>query len=263
MNQFVYKITRKIKNLFGHYDSPDGILILMYHRINDELPEHNLVTRTKEFDKQLKFIYDHNQNYEVISLKELEDDFKSVLKRKTPKTKVIITFDDGYMDNYENAYPILKKYGFTATIFLTTGLIGTNGSFDRYKHLSKPDMLDWQQVEKMFKDDISFGAHTMTHPHLPELSYDEQLKEIKGSLDHINTFLPTGERLSTFCYPYGEYNKDTLKIMEELNLKYALTVVPGVNDANAPRHELKRVEVSGLDNIKSFEYKVLEKYKNV
>ncbi len=254
------KFLRKFKHLCGQYDSPDGVIILMYHRVNDTLPAHNLVTRSKAFAQQMRFLYRHPNVYQVISLREFETGHPAIFEQK-PRTKIIITFDDGYRDNYLNAFPILKKFEFPATVFLTTGLIGTDQKFNRYAHIPGHDMLKWEEIAEMYANRISFGAHTVSHPHLPKFSYQTQREEIAESHTRVNKNLPQGERLDTFCYPYGEYNADTLKIVRELGFRYALSVIPGVNKPNTPLHELRRIEVSGFDGIKSFEYKVLEKYQ--
>lgn len=253
------KIFRKIKSLAGLCDSPNGVVILMYHRVNDNLPAHNLVTRAKAFARQMRFLYRHPNAYQVISLREFETGHPAIFEQE-PKTKVIITFDDGYRDNYLNAFPVLRKFGFPATIFLTTGLIGTDQKFNRYADLPGRDMLDWAEVAEMHAHKITFGAHTVSHPHLPKFSYQTQREEIAESRACVDKNLPQGERLDTFCYPYGEYNADTLRIIRELRFRYALSVIPGVNKPDTPLHELRRIEVSGFDNIKIFEYKLREKY---
>lgn len=259
-NSLAQKIIRKFKHLCGQYAAPEGVIILMYHRINDELPSHNLVTRTKAFKEQMRFLYRHPNIYQVIGLNEFESCYPVIFEQK-PRTKVIITFDDGYRDNYLNAFPILKKFGFPATIFLVTGLIGTDGKFSRYGQVKGRDMLNWEEIADMYAHKISFGAHTVSHPHLPQFSYETQWQEISESQATVDRNLPRGDRLNTFCYPYGEYNADTLKIVRELGFRYALSVIPGVNKPDTSLYTLKRVEVSGFDNMQSFKYKVLEKYR--
>ncbi len=254
------KIFGKIKKLGGLYDSPQGVVILVYHRVNDTLPAHNLVTRTKAFAEQMRFLYQRPNVYQVIGLREFETGHPAIFEQE-PKTKVIITFDDGYRDNYLNAFPVLKKIGFPATVFLTTGLIGTEQKFKRYADIPGRDMLSWEEIAEMHANRIGFGAHTVSHPHLPKFSYQTQLEEIAQSRASINKNLPQGERLDTFCYPYGEYNANTLNILRELGFRYALGVIPGVNRPETPFYELKRIEISGFDNIKNFEYKLREKYK--
>lgn len=208
----------------------------------------------------MKFLHRHPSVYRVIGLRDLETRHPGIFTEKGPRTKVIITFDDGYRDNYFNAYPVLRKFHFPATIFLTTSLIGTNDTFNRYAHLRERDMINWEEAAEMLENNISFGAHTVSHPHLPKLSYEEQKREILQSQACVNEHVPAAKRLSTFCYPYGEYDCETLKIVRDAGFKCALSVIQGVTTPQTPLHELKRIEVSGFDDIKSFEYKILEKY---
>ncbi len=254
------KIFERARHLSGLCGSPQGVIILMYHRVNDTLPAHNLVMRTKAFEEQMRFLYRHANVCQVISLKEFETGHPAIFEKK-PKTKIIITLDDGYRDNYLNAFPVLKKFGFSATVFLTTGLIGTDQKFKRYADIPGRDMLRWEEIVEMYANRISFGAHTVSHPRLPKFRYQAQREEIEQSHVCVNKNLPQGERLDTFCYPYGEYNADTLRIVQELGFRYALSVIPGVNKPDTPLYELRRIEVSGFDDIKSFKHKVLEKYR--
>ena len=262
MHPFVKKVIRKTKNTLGLYTAPNGVLILMYHRVNDELPAHELIVRTRDFEQQMRFIYENPQIYQIVSVKELEDNRPRIFNARFPKTKLIITFDDGYRDNFTNAFPILRKYKFPASVFLPTGVIGTEKKFQRYETVEGRDMLRWEEIAKMSRHRITFGPHTVNHPHLPQLSLAEQKREIEESRDCINEHLSKEERLNTFCYPYGEYNEDTLKIVQDLDFQYAVTVKQGFNTPYTPLYELKRIEVRGPDSIKSFEYKVLEKFLN-
>ena len=113
-------------NLFGS----EKVRILLYHRVLDLQREKNpyslpgIIVSVKMFDEQMKYL---SENYNVISLEHLVDSLKNNLP--FPKKGVVITFDDGWKDNYSSAFPILKKYNLAATIFLTSGYIGTNKTF--------------------------------------------------------------------------------------------------------------------------------------
>ncbi|MBI3018331.1 MAG: polysaccharide deacetylase family protein, partial [Deltaproteobacteria bacterium] len=125
--------------------------ILMYHSVAFlfESPFPNAVRiRPSIFAKQIQYLKDHR--YHVVDLDFL---FQWVIEGKelSPKT-IALTLDDGYLDNYVNAYPILKFYGFPATVFLVTRNIGQN-----------PKFMTWEQAREMEKNGIRFGNHTATH----------------------------------------------------------------------------------------------------
>ena len=224
-----------------------GIVVLMYHRVTDILGPGEFVVPVENFRQQMVTLA---QKYEVLGIEELS--FK-----KQKKQKVVITFDDGYRDNYLDAYPILKKMNLPAVLFLITGMIGTSAKRPRYKDMPSPDMLSWEEANEMAAHNITFGAHTVTHPRLSQLDYQAQREEIEKSLREIDRRMATlkGPR-GFFCYPYGDYNKITLTILRELDVKLAFTVKPGVNPRGQSALEMKRIGVSGWDNLTDFQKKI-------
>lgn len=209
-----------------------GIVVLMYHRINDVLPAGELVVPVAKFRQQMEYL----------------------AKLDAKKYQVLLTFDDGYRDNYQNAFPVLKRLKLPATIFLTTGYVGTLKKKPRYKNVPwRRDYLNWREVKEMARCGITFGAHTVTHPHLSHLGYKEQQREIEESVRKIGI-------KKIFCYPYGEYNKDTLKILKELGVEMAFTVRPGVWRKGDDPLKVKRMGISGSDSMAEFRAKVCKRY---
>ena len=214
-----------------------GAIVLMYHRINDQLPAGEWVVPVAKFQEQMEWL-------------------------AASGAKAVITFDDGYRDNYENAYPVLKKLKLPAMIFLTTGYIGTLKKRPRYKDTPwRRDYLNWREVKEMAKNGISFGAHTISHPHLSQLGYEEQKKEIVDILVAIGPNVPMAQASGKiFSYPYGEYNSDTVKILKKLGIKMAFTVKPGVWRKGDDPLKIKRIGISGLDSLAKFKAKICKKY---
>jgi peptidoglycan/xylan/chitin deacetylase (PgdA/CDA1 family) len=158
-----------------------------------------------------------------------------------PSKAVAVTFDDGYQDNYENAYPILKEYNIPATVFLTTGFIGTGQipAWDKgYYTAEKTLMLSWQQVREMGDGGISFGSHTLTHPFLTRIPRKQARKEIHLSKDIIEQ--QTGRPVTTFSYPSGNFDSYVKEIVEEAGHSAAVSTIPGYNSAQDDLYALKR-----------------------
>ncbi len=239
-------------------------LVLMYHRINDTLPVGELVVPTAKFRQQMEYLHQHCKVEPVFKAKPLAIPRSDLVVRDRGPTsvlRVVLTFDDGYRDNYQNAFPVLKRLKLPAVIFLSTGYVGSLKKRPRYKNVPwRRDYLNWREVKEMAKHGITFGAHTVSHPHLSQLGYKEQKKEISRSMEILGRKVSTFQGIKAFCYPYGEYNKDTLKILKKLGVKMAFTVQPGINRKNTDPLKIKRIGISGSDSLTEFKAKLCKKY---
>ncbi len=191
------------------------IPILTYHSIDDS--GSVISTSREKFQQQMQYLSD--RSFQVISLKEILASIKE--KRPFPENAVAITFDDGFKSNYEVAFPILKKFGYTATIFMVSGRCGQNN-----KWLGQPDgipvmdLLEWDEIIEMSDYGIEFGAHTLDHPHLPQLTLKEAKKEIVESKTFLENHI--GKDVIFFDYPYGEENEETREIvMDEFQCAFS------------------------------------------
>ena len=182
---------------------PSRVPILYYHSISDQpVGIYELSVATKNFEAQMRYLSENG--YTAISFAELED--FTVYEKP-----VIITLDDGYADNYTNAYPILKKYGLQATIFVISGLIGTAG------YLTREEM-------KEMTDIVSFQGHTTLHENLTRLRPKELLKAL--IVPRVKISAITGKPVYVFAYPTGYYN-DTVKNAVSEHYDYAVTINSG------------------------------------
>lgn len=160
------------------------------------------------------------KGYKFISL----DDLYKIYSRETKVRKFIcITLDDGYENNCTVAYPIFRKYSCPFAIAITTGLC--DGSVKPW-WCDNVKFLSLEQIREMSQDSLcTISAHTLSHPRLSTLSYDEQKREITESIKQLEQL--TGKQIKHFAYPHGDFNNDTLSILNELGMKTAVKAYGG------------------------------------
>jgi len=212
-----------------------GVAVLIYHRIadNDGKPEKLKLTPAK-FARQMDYLSRHH--YQTIS----PDDLFAFLKgeKGLPRRVIILCFDDGYKDIYLNAYPILRRYGFTATIFLVSQFA---------VETSKPreKLLSWEEIEEMSQYGITFGSHSHTHAWLTSLSDEELHRELKQSKAILESKL--NRPVNFFCYPYGKLNERVKEAVKKAGYLTAFSGQPGKNRLGEDLFELRRVLIRGYD----------------
>ena len=210
-----------------------GIPILAYHSVNGE--NQGCVTRSN-FLKQMQYL--HDQDIKVMSL---EDMVHNLSEMNVPEKCLVLTFDDGYKAVYDIAFPILKDLKFTATIFLPTGRIEKTLDWDKSDGVFGAPLMSWREIEEMGLSGIEFGAHSETHPHLPQIGPEECRKEIAHSKAKIEE--ATGKPVSFFAFPYGDYNENIKNIVRESGFTGACTTGPGLNKPGQDLFALKRMGV--------------------
>ena len=182
-------------------------VILNYHSVH---PAHESSTRPEDFLAQMTYL---KANFSVISLAEFLDARTS--HRELPAKTTMVTFDDGYMNNYEHAFPILKKLDLPATIFLTTGFVDGEVDITRgWTDYCGLDHLGWKQVEEMHEAGVFFGAHTHNHPILSTIPVREAEEEIVRSKEVLEEKLH--HEVKHFAYPLGQPHTFNSSIVELL-----------------------------------------------
>ena len=228
--------------------------VLMYHMVSEHLEKdkskfNRLRVKPEEFEKQLKWLKDNNWTSftlsELVSLKEI------------PQKSVVITFDDGYEDNFKNAYPLLKKYGFKATIYIVLNRFNQDWATDKdlnqaSSELNSEKMLSNEQIKEMlYSGLIEIGSHTLDHVNLPKLTKEKKEKQIIESKKQIEEIFNI--KCSSFAYPFGFFDNQDVEILKNSSYTNATTVVNGVYDKTKYSDFLiPRIMISGRQNIYSF-----------
>ncbi|WP_081923290.1 polysaccharide deacetylase family protein [Clostridium amazonitimonense] len=218
--------------VFAFYQKfTDDIPVLMYHSVKEKKTSEVVLTK-KTFDKQLKYL--KTNGFKTLTLDELYDYIKN--GKEIPRKSVVLTFDDGYKDNYEIVYPLLKQYGFKATIFVQTNKI------DKDKHF-----LTTEQIKELAKSGIEIGSHTVSHKDLATLSYEDQYKELADSKATLEKIID--KPVKYLAYPYGSCNEDSKKICKELGYLGAIGILDKYTNKESDGFEIsRRAVIEDMDN---------------
>lgn len=215
--------------------------ILMLHRVvehRSDDPAQRELEVTPDFLEQT--ILDYRQNgYTFISIDELSSLLTTHYSLSTKKN-ICLTFDDGYQDNYDIAYPLLKRLEVPFVVYVTTGFI--DNRLPMWWYLNEQLGISSESLKTLDAAPLcTIGAHTVSHPRLDTLSLDDQQKEIAQSHQELESLL--GHPVHHFSYPHGAYNDDTLTIVKQQSFRTALCVWGGTVRRGAPPLTLPRIEL--------------------
>ncbi len=228
--------------------TPEGyqiVPVLCYHHFADSC-DSSLCTPTSVFEQQMRFLKE--SGYSVISTAEFAEFL--AFRKAIPSKAVVINLDDGYRSTYEIAYPILKKYGFTATLFIYTSFIGASRS-----------ALTWEQLNAMNADGFEVGSHSVNHTDLSRKldgeSEKDYLARVKRELLLSKQALDDKLNQNTqyIAFPYGEFTPTLLKLCEELGYRVGFSVKAGGNPFFSDPLTLKRDQILRKD-MESFSVKL-------
>jgi GT2 family glycosyltransferase/peptidoglycan/xylan/chitin deacetylase (PgdA/CDA1 family) len=224
-----------------------GTPILMYHAIGlPHEPATAYVIPGGRFARQMTWL--ERMGYHPISLEQFLTCQRD--RRLVPVGSVVITFDDGYSDNYTQAYPVLQKQNIPATIFLVSGFVGSANTWDEQKQLAGRPLMSWSQIRDLLDHGVQFGAHTCSHPVLTAISSNKAEEEITLSRAQLESGL--GVPVNLFAYPYGEYGPLVQDMVQRAGFAAGCTVDAGLNTLITPSLTLRRTEIRGTDSVLRF-----------
>jgi GT2 family glycosyltransferase/peptidoglycan/xylan/chitin deacetylase (PgdA/CDA1 family) len=230
-----------------------GVLapMLLYHNVGPFRPgtAPSLTISPERFEQQMRWL--KLRGYTGIRCA----DWLSWLRGECvlPEKPVVLTFDDAYADLAEFALPILKKYGFSGTVFVVADEVGGTNSWDEREGSATLHCMTAEQMREWAAVGFEFGAHSCTHPDLRTLDLVELAKEIEGSARRLSSLL--GARVRSFAYPYGDYSDAVKKCVEE-TFDLAPTCVEGLNGLGTDPCLLRRPMVCPKDTMLDFAFYV-------
>jgi peptidoglycan/xylan/chitin deacetylase (PgdA/CDA1 family) len=223
----------------GRAPAEYGFRILFYHRVSDDRDE--LAVTPNRFREQMGALADHGyRGVDVVTAVE------------AAPGAVGLAFDDGYLDVAEHALPVLERHGFTATVFLATGV--TDGRVPLSWYTAQPPLLSWDDVRRLDGGALKFEAHTVTHPNLLAVGEARAREEIDGSKHELEDRL--GRTVTAFCYPAGLYGPREVRLAAEAGFRVACTREPGLNTPTTSPLRLHRIQVGARDSLLEFRAKL-------
>ncbi len=225
----------------------DRLPILMYHRVAPtgaaSLSRYRVTP--EQFEAQLQYLKDCGY-YSV----DWNDWMQAMVTRKAlPGSAIALTFDDGYLDFYQYAWPLLQKYGFTATVFLVADQVGQFNAWDKAYGEEVP-LMGWEEIIQLKQQGIEFGSHSCTHAALTALTPVEIVREGAKSRAVLYQGLISPVRL--FAYPYGDTDATVAHLIGACGYSLGFSCQPGLSTIQDDMLILPRIEVCGSDSLEGF-----------
>ena len=210
----------------------------MYHKVDGihpgtRYPGNHVLPEA--FDEQLAAL--KRWNYQSISL----DQWLKYKEKRAglPRRPIIITFDDGYRSTHHTAWPLLRRYGFSATVFLVASLIGKTNAWDADER--QEPLLDEREIREMQSEGITFGSHTQSHRALTKISLEEASQELEGSRKTLESLL--ARPVTAFCYPFAKQNRIIRRLTRHAGYTTAVIGRGGTNRVWTNQFALRRIKI--------------------
>lgn len=206
-------------------DSRYVLPVLMYHNVDHRHMETKLSVSPESFGRQMEYL--DRAGYSVVSL---HDAAVMIREGDRDKRTVALTFDDGPSNFYSDAFPVLKKHGFTATVFMISDRVGAAG------------YLSAEQVKEISDAGLDIGSHSVSHADLKELNAEELKREVEGSRAVLEEV--TGREPAFFAYPEGKFNALVRKAVIDAGYEGAVATNPGRGTPYDDVYAIRRTRIS-------------------
>jgi peptidoglycan/xylan/chitin deacetylase (PgdA/CDA1 family) len=233
-----------------------AVPILMYHNVavpppGSRLP--SLYVSPDRFEGQMRLLV--ALGFRGVTVSEgLEH-----LSGARPGRAAVITLDDGYADNVQNALPILVRHGFRATCYVTSSALGAHNLWDAEAIGERKRVMSAAQLREWVAAGMEVGAHTRTHPRLTQLPRARIEEEVRGSREELEAL--TGSPVAHFCYPYGDLDEQVVDVVRASGFESATTVRRARARSGDDRYMLPRVLVRQQDPLPRVLLKLVTPYE--
>jgi peptidoglycan/xylan/chitin deacetylase (PgdA/CDA1 family) len=216
------------------------VTVLLYHRVSDDARD-NLTVGVEQFDRQMAILA---SRFRVLTLREA---IESGTQARDHRPVVVVTFDDGYLDNYTTAAPIMQRHGIPGSFFVSTGLIGTDMPFphDVRRGNAGLENMTWDQLREMAAAGFEIGSHSVSHIDCAAEPEAIVRRELDASLEALRKELGNGDY--AFAYPYGgrqHMTPERLALVREAGYSACLSAYGGSNVASVDRFNVLRCGVN-------------------
>jgi peptidoglycan/xylan/chitin deacetylase (PgdA/CDA1 family) len=239
--------------------NPRLIKVLLYHRIVDSSRfshAHWTRVQVRDFRHQLELL--DRWGFTTVTFNDYN--LYRAGELNLPSKPVILTFDDGYLDTYEIAFPILQEYGMKAVIFALGDRSTKTNVWDQSGSLGGVPLMDGEQLLEMHAAGFEIGAHSVRHARLTTLSEEEAWEEISRSRMLLEILLNSTVR--SFAYPYGEVNGVIKKMVADAGYTIACSVFTGPMTFGVDPHEIRRITIRGTTGVVGFRMRLSTPYKH-
>ncbi|HTY37217.1 MAG TPA: polysaccharide deacetylase family protein [Bacteroidota bacterium] len=218
--------------------SPQSIPVLMYHRVleqGDTTPGHGIWVSASQFRSQLASL--KRRGFQTITFRQYERFVRGELT--LPSKPIILTFDDGYEDNYRVAFPLLQEHGFSAVIYAVTDRSRRTNFWDAGEPPAR--LMTDAQMQELQRAGFEIGSHTASHAHLPRESVESVEHEVRLSKETLEQIL--GQAVISFAYPYGEISDPVKESVREAGYRFAAAADSGPLTLFEDFLEIRRTQV--------------------